>query len=205
MNLRERFTKGCLQFADDHRLIEDLWAELEKKYTEKGRHYHNLAHLESMFAELDTVKDKIADFSTVSFSVFYHDAVYDATSKKNEEKSAEMAVLRLDKLGLSQIVLQKVSGQILTTKAHHESGDRDTDYLLDADLSVLGKSHETYMEYTKKIRKEYSIYPDFMYKPGRKKVLQHFLELKSIFKTNEFRDRYESTARENMRGEIESL
>ncbi|MDQ1163002.1 putative metal-dependent HD superfamily phosphohydrolase [Chryseobacterium sp. SORGH_AS 447] len=70
MNLRERFTKGCLQFADDHRLIEDLWAELEKKYTEKGRHYHNLAHLENMFAELDTVKDKIADFSTVSFSVF---------------------------------------------------------------------------------------------------------------------------------------
>lgn len=205
MDLRERFTKGCLQFADDHQLIEDLWAELEKKYTEKGRHYHNLAHLESMFAELDTVKDKIADFSTVSFSVFYHDAVYDATSKKNEEKSAEMAVLRLDKLGLSQSVLQKVSGQILSTKAHHESGDRDTDYLLDADLSVLGKSFETYMEYTKKIRKEYSIYPDFMYKPGRKKVLQHFLELKSIFKTNEFRDRYEGTARENIRGEIESL
>ncbi|WP_294282596.1 hypothetical protein [uncultured Chryseobacterium sp.] len=205
MNLRERFTKGCLQFADNHQLIEDLWAELEKKYTEKGRHYHNLAHLESMFAELDTVKDKIADFSTVSFSVFYHDAVYDATSKKNEEKSAEMAVLRLDKLGLSPNVLQKVSDQILSTKAHHESVDRDTDYLLDADLSVLGKSFETYMEYTKKIRKEYSIYPDFMYKPGRKKVLQHFLELKSIFKTNEFRDRYEVTARENIRGEIESL
>lgn len=205
MDLRERFTKGCLQFADDHQLIEDLWAELEKKYTEKGRHYHNLAHLESMFSELDTVKDKITDFSAVSFSVFYHDAFYNATSKKNEEKSAEMAVLRLDKLGLSQSVLQKVSGQILATKAHHECGDRDTDYLLDADLSVLGKSFETYMEYTKKIRKEYSIYPDFMYKPGRKKVLQHFLELKSIFKTNEFRDRYESTGRENIRGEIESL
>ncbi|MDQ1163003.1 putative metal-dependent HD superfamily phosphohydrolase [Chryseobacterium sp. SORGH_AS 447] len=116
-----------------------------------------------------------------------------------------MAVLSLDKLVLSPNVLQKVSDQILATKAHHESGDRDTDYLLDADLSVLGKSFETYMEYTKKIRKEYYIYPDFMYKPGRKKVLQHFLELKSIFKTNEFRDRYESTARENIRGEIESL
>jgi predicted metal-dependent HD superfamily phosphohydrolase len=40
---------------------------------------------------------------------------------------------------------------------------------LDADLSILGKDLDTYLAYTKMIRKEYSIYPDFLYKPGRKK------------------------------------
>lgn len=80
-----------------------------------------------------------------------------------------------------------------------------TNYLLDVDLSVLGKDTQTYLGYTKQIRKEYSIYPDFLYNLGRKKVLQHFLELENIFKTEDFRDKYESQARKNIEFEISIL
>ena len=55
------------------------------------------------------------------------------------------------------------------------------------------------------IRKEYSIYPDFLYNPGRKKALEHFLEHKFIFQTEEFRTQYETKARENIKREIELL
>jgi len=91
---------------------------------------------------------------------------------------------------------------------HHrsESSDQeDTNYLLDADLSVLGKDFETYLKYTQNIRKEYSIYPDFLYKPGRKKVLKHFLELESIFKTEYFKEKYEARAKENIAKELQLL
>ncbi len=81
----------------------------------------------------------------------------------------------------------------------------DINYLLDADLSVLGKDRETYLVYTQMIRKEYSIYPDFLYKPGRKKVLRHFLELENIFKTEYFRDQYETQAKENIETELRLL
>ncbi|KAA0128610.1 hypothetical protein FY557_08530 [Chryseobacterium sp. SN22] len=205
MNLQERFTRQCLKFTNDPELIGSLWAEIDKKYTAKGRQYHNLLHLENMFSELDAVKNYIADFSIVTFSVFYHDVIYDATSKNNEEKSAEFAASRLERMNIGQEMIKKVSEQIIATKAHHQSDDPNTNYLLDADLSVLGKDRETYMDYTRKIRKEYSIYPDFLYKPGRKKVLQHFLELESIFKTNEFRNAYEGQARGNLKWEIENL
>ncbi|GEN77663.1 HD domain-containing protein [Chryseobacterium hagamense] len=205
MRLQERFTHQCLTFINDPQLIGNLWTEIHEKYAEKGRHYHNLQHLQALFSELDAVKDRISDFSTITFSVFYHDVIYEATSKANEEKSAELAVLRLQKLNIHQDIINKVSEQIIATKSHLRSGDQDTNYLLDADLSVLGKDRETYLDYTRKIRKEYAVYPDFLYRPGRKKVLQHFSKLESIFKTDEFREKYENQARENIKWEIQNL
>ncbi|PIF44766.1 putative metal-dependent HD superfamily phosphohydrolase [Chryseobacterium sp. 52] len=205
MNLKEKFTDLCLHFTEDHNFILSLWQEIEAKYSEKGRHYHDLLHLENMFQELETVKSSIKDFKAVSFSVFYHDIIYDALSKSNEENSALCAGARLEKSGLTQDLISKIKAQILATKSHEKSNDKDTDYLLDADLSILGKDLDVYLDYTRKIRKEYSIYPDLLYKPGRKKVLRHFLELENIFKTKDFRDKYEEQAKKNITAELQLL
>ncbi|WP_299175927.1 hypothetical protein [uncultured Chryseobacterium sp.] len=205
MALRERFIQNCLLFSEDQELCESLWLEIERNYSEKGRYYHNLQHLEHMFYELDSVKDKILDIPFLTFSVFYHDIVYNVLSKSNEEKSAEFAATRLQKLNIDEKTIQDISKQILATKTHVKSGQSDTNYLLDADLSVLGKDYNTYLDYTQKIRKEYSIYPDLLYKPGRSKVLQHFLELESIFKTEYFIARYEKQAKNNIEWELKNL
>ncbi|MGN7757806.1 HD domain-containing protein [Chryseobacterium sp. 22532] len=205
MNLKGYFTDLCLHFTEDGTLIESMWQEIEIQYSGKGRYYHDLFHLENMFIELESVKKLIADFSPVSFSVFYHDVIYDASSKSNEEKSASYAAEQLHKMGLPQTIILKTENQILATKSHQKSDDADTNYLLDADLSILGKDSAIYFDYTRKIRKEYALYPDLLYKPGRKKVLKHFLELESIFKTEHFRDKYEQQARENIAAEIQLL
>ncbi|MBB6329205.1 putative metal-dependent HD superfamily phosphohydrolase [Chryseobacterium sediminis] len=205
MNLKNQFEQLCSSFTNDHQLTNSLWKEIETKYSEKGRHYHNLLHLENMFSELGAVKSNISDFTAISFSVFYHDIIYDATSKINEEKSVAKAEKRLAELHLDKNKISMISEQILATKSHQKSNHRDTNYLLDADLSVLGKDFKTYLEYTQNIRKEYSIYPDFLYKPGRKKVLKHFLELESIFKTDYFKEKYEAQAKENIVEELRLL
>ncbi|UFH33116.1 hypothetical protein LNP04_05180 [Chryseobacterium sp. C-71] len=205
MILKEKFFQLCSPFNQDKMLVEVFWLEIEKKYTGKGRYYHNLTHLENMFSELELVKDRILNFTNISFSVFYHDVIDDASSKLNEEESAEFAMLRLEKLGLNKTDIEEIPKQILATKSHHKSENNDINYLLDADLSILGKDIESYIKYTQQIRKEYSIYPDFLYKPGRKKVLQHFLELESIFKTEYFSEKYEIQARKNIEFEIGQL
>ncbi|MDN3694363.1 hypothetical protein QWZ06_19780 [Chryseobacterium tructae] len=205
MNIKDQFEQLCLPFTKDQSLINNLWKEIDTKYTEKGRHYHNLFHLENMFRELELIKDKISDFTAVSFSIFYHDIVYNASSKSNEEKSALKAKEKLSELGFPQNRIEHIYKQILATQYHQKSKDEDTNYLLDADLSILGKDLETYLTYTRMIRKEYSIYPDLLYKPGRKKVLKHFLELDSIFKTEYFKEKYEMQARANIAAEIQLL
>jgi len=205
MNLKNQFETLCSSFTENQQLINCLWNEIETRYSEKGRYYHDLLHLENMFRELEAVKMNILDFTAISFSVFYHDIIYDATSKINEEKSAAKAEKRLAELHLDKNTISIISEQILATKSHQKSGHEDTNYLLDADLSVLGKDFKTYLEYTQNIRKEYSIYPDFLYKPGRKKVIKHFLELESIFKTEYFKKKYEVQAKENIAAELRLL
>jgi predicted metal-dependent HD superfamily phosphohydrolase len=205
MFLKERFSKCCNLFTGDLKLVENLWSELDKRYCEKSRFYHNFDHLKCMFSELDDIKNNIENFEAVSFAVFYHDVIYNAVSKSNEEKSAEVARKNLQKLGFDSTFIQKVSDQIIATKFHKQSDDNDINYLLDADLSILGSESEKYVSYTQKIRKEYSIYPDLLYKPGRKKALEHFLKSESIFKTEYFKEKYELRARENILSEIEAL
>ncbi|WP_175623419.1 HD domain-containing protein [Chryseobacterium schmidteae] len=205
MILKNRLEALCLNFTEDKILVEKFWTEIENNYSGKSRHYHNLQHLENMFEEIDSVRNQIEKFDNISFSIFYHDMIYDASSKLNEEKSADIAKERLEILGVNNDEMQNIYEQILATKYHQKSDKEDTNFLLDADLSILGKSDKAYLEYTKQIRKEYSIYPDFLYKPGRKKVLKHFLELENIFKTEYFRGKYEIQARKNIEFELKSL
>lgn len=205
MNLKEKFMQLCFSFTENQQLINSLWQDIEKKYSERGRYYHTIRHLENMFMELESVKSNILNFPNISFSIFYHDIIYNASSKVNEEKSAEFADLSLQKLNVDQKSIEIITDQIIATKMHKLSASSDTNYLLDTDLSILGGNTDTYIEYTKSIRKEYAVYPDFLYKPGRKKVLHHFLALDSIFKTEYFKDQYESQARKNIQFEIKNL
>lgn len=185
-------------------LSEKLWNEIESAYNQKSRYYHNLIHIQSLFQALNPLKAQVNDWEIIQFSIFYHDIIYKATKSNNEEKSAELAFNRLTEIGLDTERIENCKSQIIATKTH-ESHDSDTAYLLDADLSILGTNSQEYIQYTHQIRKEYSIYPDLLYKPGRKKVLQHFLEMDRIFKTDHFYNQLENQARQNLQAELDSL
>ncbi|MGQ2984154.1 HD domain-containing protein [Flavobacterium sp.] len=203
--LKETFTTLAGKYTADLALTAQLWHFIEGRYTGKGRHYHTLTHLENLLLELQSCESHVADMDSVLFALFYHDVIYKSTAKDNEEKSANTAVLALSGIGFPQEKIEKCSAIILATKSHALSPDNDTNLFTDTDLSILGSNWEEYSVYFKNVRKEYSIYPDFMYNPGRKKVLLHFLEMEHIFKTEFFRDKYEKKARENLRREIEIL
>lgn len=203
--LQSVFSGLVAKYSGDEKLRDTLWAEIEKQYSAPKRRYHNLAHLENMVGELGSARSQIKDFDAILFSVFYHDVVYNAGSGNNEERSAEFAVRRLRLLSADAALTDKVKAQIIATKKHEKSIDLDTNFLLDADLSILGKDWETYRNYAAHIRKEYAVYPDIIYNPGRKKVLGHFLASDEIFKTDAFRSKYESQARKNLEMEAATL
>jgi predicted metal-dependent HD superfamily phosphohydrolase len=195
LNLVNKYTTG-------ERRANELWAEITKAYTHKKRHYHTLTHLENMIEELDQYRPRITDWDTTLFAVFYHDIVYNVLKQNNEEKSAMLAVNRMTSLAVPAEKIEKCKAMILATKAHQITNNPDTDLFTDADLAILGQPWNTYENYTRQIRAEYAIYPDIMYKPGRKKVLAHFLAMKRIYKTEQFYAQFERAARENMEREL---
>ena len=200
--LKSTFFELIFKHNSNLELAEKLWVELVKEYSSKKRYYHSLTHLDNLLIQLTKIKSDINDWDTVLFSLFYHDIIYNAKSQKNEENSAELAKRRLLEIGYAQLKTEHCFKQIIATKSHEVSSNNDTNLFTDADLSILGADWPIYNKYTKQVRKEYSIYPDFMYKPGRKKVLKHFLEMERIFKTDYFYKKFEIQARKNIEQEL---
>ncbi|MBL0912960.1 MAG: hypothetical protein IBJ09_11365 [Bacteroidia bacterium] len=199
------YTKLLERYTDDPMRIRNFSSELLEAYTAADRHYHTLQHLQQMLNVLEPVKEWFSDPDTLLFALFYHDIVYKVSRKDNEEKSAELARERLSALAYPSTGMERCRQMILATKGHTASGDTDIDLFTDADLSILGSSPEQYRTYAAQVRREYAIYPDPVYGPGRKKVLQHFLEMPFIFKTLYFRTAYESRARQNIQQELDTL
>jgi predicted metal-dependent HD superfamily phosphohydrolase len=203
--LKEIFEALAGSFASDQNLIGDLWREIDKRYNERGRHYHNLVHLQNLYQELVEVKSQVKEWDIMLFSLFYHDIVYNTLRQTNEEKSAQLANERLTSLHVAVEKIEVCRSQILATKGHSVSDNPDTNIFTDADLSILGKDSSTYFKYAAQIRKEYFIYPSLVYNSGRKKVLNHFLSMKRIFKTEHFYLKYEEQARVNLSDELRAL
>lgn len=194
-----------LRYSDDAELGAQFWNEIKDAYQGPKRHYHNLDHIQAMCDLAFEHRNEIEDLDSLLFSIFYHDIIYKATSSENEEQSAQVAKARLLEMGYPIELCVKVTEQIKATKAHQASPDSDTNFLLDFDLSILGQTAKVYSQYLQAIRKEYSFYPDFLYRRGRKKVLKHFLEQEEIYKTPVFQDRFEFDARHNLKKELKTL
>jgi predicted metal-dependent HD superfamily phosphohydrolase len=134
--------------------------------------------------------------------------IYEPSSSKNEENSALLAEKHLQKLNLSDAHIKTIYMWILASKSHQltkESDSFDAQFFLDIDLSILGADAQVYEGYTKAIRKEYKIYPDLLYKAGRKKVLQSFIDKPRIYKTDLFFNLLEEKAKANLKWELEKL
>ena len=203
MNLKEIFFELARKYTDNLRLKDELWKEIEKNYSSPGRHYHNLQHLENLLIQLQDVKNNIRNWDTTLFALFYHDIIYKATKNNNEEKSAELAIKRSTEIKVPAAIISKCAEMILATKKHIQNDDSDINYFTDADLSILGQGWREYEKYFKQIRKEYSIYPDLIYNPGRKKVIEHFLQMERIYKTDYFYKKFEINAKNNLLKEKE--
>jgi len=203
MDLQQTFTELLLNIGFTKEQTNKKWSELVKAYSKKSRHYHNLQHLQEMVTEFEVNSAALKFPNEVLYAIFYHDVIYKATSKENELKSAQYAISILP--AKANIDKDLVYDMILATKLHQHNAVEDINWLIDFDLRILAKDWANYTIYFEQIRKEYRIYPNFMYKPGRKKALEHFLENEFIYQTKTYRTLYESKARENIQREIEYL
>jgi len=198
--IKIRFLDLIGKYSEDESYNQSCWDELTLHYSSRSRYYHNLDHLTNMLTQLDKVISQVNDLDTLLFAIFYHDIIYKATKKDNEHQSALVFKKRIAKTTFDRV--EKCMLQIEATKAHKLSKDHDTNILLDLDLSTLGLSQEHYKKYAQDVRKEYRIYPDFMYRKGRKKVLENLLHADRLFKTPFFIDSFEGQAKKNLQWEI---
>lgn len=202
--LQEHFNKLVLKYSSAE-VADDTWQQIATAYNAPNRHYHNLTHLQSLIDELLPVQHLLNNYEAVLFALFYHDIVYSTLRKDNESQSAAFAGHHLSLHQVPQEIITLCQQHILATADHKRSETADTNYFTDADLSILGAPASVYQAYCYNIRREYACVPAFFYKKGRNKVIQHFLQMDSIFKTSYFYNRYEDAAKANLAAELVQL
>ena len=207
--LKEKWLGLALKMGFPTKTGEDIWIFLKDHYQGKNRHYHNFSHIYHSLSYLEKFEDQVLQLNDLSYAIWFHDVIYKAHKSNNEIRSAEIAYQYLDELPaptISQERKQHIFQLIEATQKHNPIGDHeDMKWMLDIDLAILGTPRKTYEEYIHAIRKEYRMYPDFLFKPGRRKVIQHFLARERLYFTSPFYQDREEKARENLRWELGQL
>ncbi|TIO10430.1 hypothetical protein [Mesorhizobium sp.] len=189
---------------------EPLKRELSALYRAEGRHYHNLAHIEAMLALAGGYRASLHDAEAVEAAIWFHDAIYDSRAKDNEARSAALAEEKLAGRTDAQR-LGRITAMIIATATHElpqfgdENAIRDAALFLDMDLAILGAAPDAFDAYEQAVRREYGWVEEPMWRAGRSAVLKSFLARPHIFHTEEFRQRFEAQARQNIARSIEAL
>ncbi|WP_367105562.1 hypothetical protein [uncultured Psychrobacter sp.] len=190
---------GAIKPADS----KVLWQDIAVRYSESARAYHNLRHLEQLFAQFKVIEKWLYEPNIIALALYYHDVIYDPTRADNELKSAEYAIDKL-KDYLTQTQCQRIYELIMMTAKHQLDNKTDSDgaYLLDMDLSILGSHESDYQQYAAAVRQEYAHVSAANYRTGRTAILQGLLAHSRLYITDYYYQRLEALARQNIKREI---
>lgn len=193
---------GCADAA----LAEKLFDRLAACYGEAHRAYHTLDHLDDLFAKLTLHAAEAVEPLRLAFAAWYHDIVYVAGARDNEERSAERAREDLAAMDAEAGLVARVMRLIRATASHTTAkGDGDDLVFLDADFSILGSAPDAYLRYVAAVRKEYADIDDAAWRNGRGAFLALAIGQPRVFRTEIFETAYGARARANMKTELQSL
>ena len=141
------------------------------------RHYHGLLHLATLWTRhgrFGSGTPFLAPAATrlVACAIAFHDAVYDATRRDNEHRSA-LLWQRYAPADMSRADVDWVSDTIEATADHLASPDARTNHarlrlwMLDLDLTPLGEQPELFARNTRRLRAEYRHLPEVDWQGGR--------------------------------------
>ncbi len=178
---------------------------LSEAYSQPHRYYHTKQHITECIALLDEFADLAENPDEVEIALWFHDAVYNPLAKGNEAKSARWATDFLEDKGVDQQVTSRVHQLIMATVHDAPATGTDCQLLVDIDLSILGSDPQTFQQFETNVRQEYRWVPGPLFNNARRKILQSFLDRKTIYATAAFRTTFEHTARINIQAAILAL
>ncbi len=183
----------------------DTFEALCRRYAERHRHYHTAAHIGHCLTEFDRHAALARSPDDVELALWFHDAVYNPYAGGNEAKSADWASRFLLGNGAGEARADRVHALILATMHDAPVSDPDARLLVDVDLAILGADDGTFQRFEHDVRREYRWIPGPVFRRARRRILQSFLDSESVYLTEPMRQRYEASARENLRKAVAAL
>jgi predicted metal-dependent HD superfamily phosphohydrolase len=191
----------------DRSCLEKAEARARDAYSEPDRCYHDERHLDRCLALLGELPDlENRDRQLLRWALLWHDSVYQAGLRNNEERSALLAFSELSRCGVAKEAAAEVARLVRLTEHHDpDPDDRLGALIVSIDLSILGSDAGRYHEYSTDVRREYDHVPDQLWRSGRAEVLKRLLAADPLFPDPDFQARFKAQARRNMKDELRQL
>ncbi|MDX1456742.1 MAG: hypothetical protein R3276_04080 [Marinobacter sp.] len=184
---------------------EDTFHVLLNAYSEPGRHYHSVAHVDACLYHLDRCTAALDHPEEVELALWFHDAVYKPLATGNEQKSADWAYNFLLDNAAGQEKAARVHRLIMVTEHNAPTCTTDESILVDIDLAILGSTPDIYDVFERGVRQEYCLVPQLLYREKRMEVLRGFLDRDRIYHNEPFTSEREELARKNLASAIARL
>ena len=186
---------------------------LIERWSTPDRRFHNLRHLIDMLARVDELAEESHNPDIMRVACWYHGCVFSSDAEdvsrgnggEDESASAAFAEADLHHLGVPMETVKRVCSLIVNLKRHMlDEHDIDAQALIDADLGTLAVDPQTYAEYVRLLREEYSHIPMEKYLRGRLTIVSRLLDREHLFHSP-LGERWEHAARENLSAEQRRL
>ena len=186
---------------------------LIERWSTPDRRFHNLRHLIDMLARVDELAEESHNPDIMRVACWYHGCVFSSDVEEvirgnggeDETASAAFAEADLRHLGVPVETIKRVCCLIVNLKRHMlDEHDIDAQALIDADLGTLAVDPQTYAEYVRLLREEYSHIPVEEYLRGRLTIVSRLLDREHLFHSP-LGERWEHPARENLAAEQRRL
>jgi predicted metal-dependent HD superfamily phosphohydrolase len=172
--------------------------QLRQRYDEPHRAYHTREHLEHCLSLLAGARSQCEHPDEVALALWFHDAIYEPLRSGNEAASADWLVEVARTAGVAETSIARMHALVMATRHDAPVQRHDESILVDIDLAILGATPERFDAYEAQIRREYRWAPGPIYKAGRTRILQAFLDRPAIYATAMFHRRFEQAARANI-------
>ncbi|MDD5456639.1 MAG: dephospho-CoA kinase [Candidatus Margulisbacteria bacterium] len=179
--------------------------EIARLHQIPERGYHTIMHVMEMLCWFHQIKDKLEHPLEVYLAIIFHDIIYDAALKDNEEQSAELAKKLITKHVMNEDINVDLIVRLIQLSAKHledlKDLTNDEKIFLDMDMGIFAAPKKRLLTCEGGVYKEYGkIYPLEAYIKGRSMFLNSLLlPEKSIFRSELFKEKYEDLAKANIK------
>ena len=174
-----------------------VFDELGVLYGQPHRRYHTAAHIEHCLRQFDLAADRMDEPDAVEMALWFHDAIYDVPTERNELRSAELFSARAGGRG-EEWFRANVHRLIMATTHREPPATLDESFIVDIDLSSFGLPWEEFLRDSRAVRAEFSQATDAEFYPRQRKFLESLAARSAFCFTELFRDRHEARARKNI-------
>ncbi len=203
--LIEQWKSLYLRLGGRENEAEVVIMPLMSLYSPKHRPYHNLDHISISIDELHKVKHLSDNPDEIEFAIWMHDAIYNPKLEDNEEKSADLAQIIANAIGLPKEKGKRIYTLVMATKHNNYESTNDGKLIADIDMIILGVTKSEFDKYSREIEQEYSFVDKLTYTKHRIKFVKNMLAKDRIYQTDYFRNKYEQQARQNLTEHLREL